>query len=163
MTTETRAVPQVGEVAPDVTLPDETGAVHHLSDQKGRWTVLYFYPKDDTPGCNTEACQFRDLDEDYAATDADVWGVSKDSAASHRRFREKFDLPFTLLSDPDHSLSEAYGVWIEKQNYGRTYMGNERTTFVIDGDGKIVRVFPSVSPKTHDDVVLEALGELAAA
>src|SRR5690349_25007377 len=96
MTTETRAVPEVGEMAPDVTLPDETGAVHHLSDQKGRWTVLYFYPKDDTPGCNTEACQFRDLHSEYAATDADVWGRSKDSGASHRRLRAKFDRPLTL-------------------------------------------------------------------
>src|SRR5438093_723648 len=114
MTTETRTVPQVGEVAPDVTLTDEAGKVHRLADQRGRWTVLYFYPKDDTPGCNTEACQFRDLDEEYAATDADVWGVSKDSAASHQRFREKFSLPFTLLSDPGRDVIDRYGAWAEK-------------------------------------------------
>ena len=163
MTTDTRTVPQVGEVAPDVTLPDETGAVHHLSDQKGRWTVLYFYPKDDTPGCNTEACQFRDLDEDYAATDADVWGVSKDSAASHRRFREKFELPFTLLADEDHTVADAYGSWVEKQNYGKTYWGVARTTFLIDPDGRVARVWPKVKPEGHAADVISALDELQAA
>src|SRR3954452_253136 len=92
--------PQAGDPAPDVALPDETGTVHRLADQRGRWTVLYFYPEDDTPGCTTEACQFRDMNEQYADTGADVWGVSPDGSASHRRFREKFDLPFTLLSIP---------------------------------------------------------------
>src|SRR4030095_12411702 len=95
--------PAAGVPARGVPPPDEPGTLHRLADQRGRWTILYFYPKDDTPGCTVEACQFRDLDTDYAATDADVWGVSKDSLASHRRFREKFDLPFTLLSDPDRS------------------------------------------------------------
>jgi len=163
MTTDTRTVPQVGEVAPDVTLPDETGAVHHLADQKGRWTVLYFYPKDDTPGCNTEACQFRDLDEAYAATDADVWGVSKDSAASHQRFREKFSLPFTLLSDPDRKVIERYGAWGEKTALGRTYMGIIRSTFLIDPDGRIARSWPQVKADGHPAAVLQALGEERAA
>jgi thioredoxin-dependent peroxiredoxin len=158
-----RTVPEAGSTAPDVVLPDDTGAVHRLADQRGRWTVLYFYPKDDTPGCNTEACQFRDLDSDYAATDADVWGVSKDNAASHRRFREKFDLPFTLLSDPDRTVIERYGAWGEKKAMGRTYDGIIRSTFLIDPDGRIARVWPSVKADGHAAEVLKALAEERAA
>ncbi|MCI0347524.1 MAG: peroxiredoxin [Chloroflexi bacterium] len=157
------AVPRVGDVAPDVVLPDETGAVHRLAEQRGRWTVLYFYPKDDTPGCNTEACQFRDLDETYAASDADVWGVSKDSAASHRRFREKFNLPFTLLTDPGREVIDRYGAWGEKSALGRTYMGTIRSTFLIDPDGRIVRTWPKVKADGHAAEVLAALGEERAA
>ncbi|HJP88571.1 MAG TPA: peroxiredoxin [Candidatus Limnocylindrales bacterium] len=153
------SVPQAGQQAPDVVLPDETGKVHRLADQKGRWTVLYFYPKDDTPGCNTEACQFRDLNEDYVATDADVWGVSKDSAASHQRFREKFDLPFTLLSDPERDVIDRYGAWGEKTMVGRKYMGIIRSTFLIDPDGKVVRTWPKVKADGHPAEVLQALGE----
>jgi peroxiredoxin Q/BCP len=163
MTTETRIVPEVGEQAPDVTLPDETGTIHRLADQRGRWTVLYFYPKDDTPGCNTEACQFRDLDEDYAATDADVWGVSKDTAASHRRFREKFSLPFTLLSDPDREVIERYGAWGQKTALGKTYTGLIRSTYLIDPDGRIARTWPTVKADGHAANVLNALGEERAA
>jgi peroxiredoxin Q/BCP len=157
------ALPQVGDKAPEFELLDQDGNTVKLSDFAGKTVVLYFYPKADTPGCTTQACSIRDRSGEYAERGAVVLGASPDEPAALRKFADKYGLPFTLLSDPDHSLSEAYGVWIEKQNYGRTYMGNERTTFVIDGDGKIVRVFPSVSPKTHDDVVLEALGELAAA
>ena len=153
------SVPEAGQQAPDVVLPDETGALHTLADQRGRWTVLYFYPKDDTPGCNTEACQFRDLDLAYAATDADVWGVSRDSAASHRRFREKFDLPFTLLSDPDRAVIDRYGAWAEKTALGRTYMGIVRSTFLIDPDGRIARTWPRVKADGHPAEVLAALGE----
>jgi peroxiredoxin Q/BCP len=152
-----------GGPAPDFTLSDQDGNPVTLHDLRGRWALVYFYPKADTPGCTTQACGVRDHSADYEAANAVVLGVSPDPVADLREFADKYGLPFTLVSDPDHSLSEAYGVWIEKQNYGRTYMGNERTTFVIDGDGKIARVFPKVSPKTHDDVVLEALGELAAA
>jgi peroxiredoxin Q/BCP len=152
-----RVVPEAGQAAPPVVLPDETGAVHDLADQLGRWTVLYFYPKDDTPGCNTEACQFRDLDTEYAATDADVWGVSKDNAASHQRFREKFDLPFTLLSDPGAEVIQRYGAWGEKKMLGRTYMGVNRSTFVIDEAGNVKRVMHKVKPDTHADEVLETL------
>jgi len=155
--------PEAGQMAPDVVLPDETGKVHHLSDQRGRWTVLYFYPKDDTPGCNTEACQFRDLDVEYAAKDADVWGVSKDSAASHQRFREKFDLPFTLLTDPKREVIDRYGAWGEKTALGRTYMGITRSTFLIDPDGRIARAWPKVKADGHADEVLAALGEERAA
>jgi len=153
------AIPHPGELAPEVSLPDETGAIHRLADQRGRWTILYFYPKDDTPGCTTEACQFRDLDEDYAATDADVWGVSKDSVASHRRFREKFGLPFTLLSDPERRTIEAYGAWREKSMLGKTYMGIARSSFLIDPDGRVVRAWPQVKADGHAAEVLVALRE----
>ena len=163
MTAQAPPMPQVGDNAPDIVLPDETGKVHSLADQRGRWTVLYFYPKDDTPGCNTEARQFRDLDEQYAATDADVWGVSKDSAVSHQRFREKFELPFTLLSDPGREVIDRYGAWGEKTALGRTYMGIIRSTFLIDPDGRIVRTWPKVKADGHPAAVLEALGEERAA
>ncbi len=128
-------MPEVGEPAPEIALPDEGGSVHRLSDQHGRWTVVYFYPADDTPGCTTEACQFRDLDVEVRETGADVWGVSPDGAASHRRFREKFGLPFILLSDEDHSVAERYGAWQLKTNYGREYMGIQRSTVLV-GPGR---------------------------
>jgi thioredoxin-dependent peroxiredoxin len=163
MSTETATTPEVGQAAPDVSLPDETGTVHHLADQKGRWTVLYFYPEDDTPGCTTEACQFRDMNEHYADTGADVWGVSPDSAASHRRFREKFDLPFTLLSDVDKDVSTRYGAWREKTNYGKTYMGIGRSTYLIGPDLRIARAWPTVKADGHPAAVLDALAEERAA
>jgi peroxiredoxin Q/BCP len=155
--------PAVGSMAPAFKLQDQTGKWHSLSDYKGKWVVLYFYPKDDTPGCNTEACQFRDLNDEYVATDADVWGVSKDSAASHQRFREKFELPFVLLSDPKRDVIDRYGAWGEKTALGRTYMGIVRSTFLIDPDGKIVRTWPKVKADGHAAEVLAALGEERAA
>jgi thioredoxin-dependent peroxiredoxin len=157
------ATPQVGEPAPDVALADETGTIHRLADQKGRWTVLYFYPEDDTPGCTTEACQFRDMHDEYADTGAEVWGVSPDGAASHRRFREKFDLPFTLLSDEDKDVSTRYGAWREKQNYGKTYWGIGRSTYLIGPDLRIARAWPTVKADGHAAKVLEALAEERAA
>jgi peroxiredoxin Q/BCP len=157
------STPEQGDTAPDVALPDETGAVHRLADQRGRWTVLYFYPEDDTPGCTTEACQFRDLNEHYAATDADVWGVSPDNGASHRRFREKFDLPFTLLSDVDHAVADRYGAWQEKNLYGKTYWGIVRSSYLIDPEGKVARAWPKVKADGHAAAVLEALEEARAA
>jgi peroxiredoxin Q/BCP len=157
------STPEAGDLAPDVALPDETGTIHHLADQRGRWTILYFYPADDTPGCTTEACQFRDLNESYADTGADVWGVSPDGASSHRKFREKFDLPFTLLSDPDHDVATRYGAWAEKTNYGKTYMGIVRSTFLIDPDGRIARAWPKVKADGHAADVLAALEEERAA
>jgi len=157
------STPEVGDVAPDVALPDETGEVHRLDDQRGRWTVLYFYPEDDTPGCTTEACQFRDLNESYSSTDADVWGVSPDGAASHRRFREKFDLPFTLLSDLDHEVATRYGAWQEKTNYGRTYWGIVRSSYLVDPEGLIARAWPRVKADGHAADVLAALEEARAA
>jgi thioredoxin-dependent peroxiredoxin len=156
-------VPQVGDKAPEFELLDQHGETVKLADFAGHTVVLYFYPKADTPGCTTQACGIRDRSSEYETAGAVVLGVSPDEPQALRKFADKYDLPFTLLSDPEHALAEAYGVWVEKKNYGRTYMGNERTTFVIDGDGKIARVFPKVSPKTHDDVVLEALAEAAPA
>jgi len=148
---------QVGDAAPEVELPDESGATHRLSDRRGEWTVLYFYPTDDTPGCSTEACEFRDAHDDIRGRQADVWGVSPQGAGSKRAFREKFALPFTLLADPDHAAAEDYGVWGERNWAGKTYMGIERSTFVIDADGKVAKVMRSVKPDTHADEVLAAL------
>ncbi len=156
-------MPGVGDVAPNVELPDETGAVHRLEDQRGRWTVLYFYPKDDTPGCSVEACEFRDSNDTIRERGADVWGISPQGAASKRAFREKFGLPFTLLADEDHQVAEAYGSWVEKHNYGKTYWGTARTTFLVGPDGRIARVWPKVKPEGHAADVLAALDELQAA
>ena len=149
----------VGDVAPAVALPDETGTVHDLKSQRGRWTILYFYPEDDTSGCTTEACQFRDVHEDIVASDADVWGVSPDGAASHERFKTKYGLPFTLLSDEDHAVADTYGAWGLKNNYGREYMGLIRSSFLIDPEGRIAKVWPKVKADGHAAQVLEALNE----
>jgi len=157
------SAPEAGAAAPDVALPDETGTVHRLADQRGRWTVLYFYPEDDTPGCTVEACQFRDLDEQIRDAGADVWGVSPDGAASHARFREKFNLRFPLLSDPDHSLAGAYGAWQLKSLYGREYWGIQRSTFLIDPDGRVAHAWPKVKADGHAAEVLTALAEARAA
>jgi peroxiredoxin Q/BCP len=153
-------MPEPGQVAPEIALPDDTGTIHRLADQGGRWTIVYFYPADDTPGCTTEACQFRDHHEDTSDTGADVWGVSPDGAASHRRFREKFDLPFTLLSDEDHAVAERYGAWQLKSNYGREYMGIVRSSFLVDPDGRLARTWPKVKADGH---AVEVLAALAAA
>jgi len=128
-----------------------------LSDLKGKKVVLYFYPKDDTPGCTTEACNFRDGIAEIKKKGAIVLGVSADSVASHKKFKDKFELPFQLLSDPEKKMIEDYGVWKEKSMYGRKYMGIERTTFVIDGQGKIAHIFPKVKVGSHYDEVLAAL------
>jgi peroxiredoxin Q/BCP len=157
------SMPAVGDPAPEVALPDETGAIHRLADQRGRWTILYFYPKDDTPGCTIEACEFRDTNEVIHERGADVWGISPQGAASKRAFREKFGLPFILLADEQHQVAEAYGSWVEKTNYGRTYWGTARTTFLIGPDGRIARVWPKVKPEGHAREVLDALDELGAA
>jgi peroxiredoxin Q/BCP len=155
-------MPAVGDLAPEVELPDETGTIHRLSDQRGRWTVLYFYPKDDTPGCTVEACAFRDANDTIVERGAVVWGVSPQGAASKRAFREKYDLPFTLLSDEEHAVAESYGAWVEKENYGKKYWGVARSTFLIDPDGRIARVWPKVKPEGHPDEVLAALDEVKA-
>jgi peroxiredoxin Q/BCP len=156
-------VPDVGDRAPEVALPDETGATHRLADQHGRWTILYFYPTDDTPGCTVEACEFRDQNEQIHERGADVWGISPQGAKSKRAFREKFGLPFMLLADEQHEVADAYGSWVEKQNYGKTYWGTARRTFLIDPDGRIARVWPKVKPEGHAAEVLAALNELRAA
>jgi thioredoxin-dependent peroxiredoxin len=150
-------MPAAGDQAPEVALPDEGGTVHRLSDQRGRWTILYFYPKDDTPGCTIEACEFRDTNETIRERGADVWGVSPQGAASKRAFREKFGLPFTLLADEQHAVAEKYGSWVEKQNYGKTYWGTARSTFLVDPDGRIARVWPKVKAEGHAAEVLAAL------
>jgi peroxiredoxin Q/BCP len=152
-----------GQTAPDFTLPDQDGEDVTLSSFRGRPVVLYFYPKADTPGCTTQACGIRDHRADYEAAGAVVLGVSPDSVRDVKKFADKQSLDFRLLADEDHSVCDLYGVWAEKTNYGRTYWGALRSTFIIDPDGTVATVFPKVSPKTHDEVVLAALAELGAA
>lgn len=148
-----------GDPAPDFTLPDQNGRDVTLSALRGKTVVLYFYPKADTPGCTTQACGVRDHKTDYESADAVVLGVSPDPPRKIAKFVDKYDLGFTLLGDEDHSVAEAYGVWVEKSMYGRTYMGNERTTFVIAPDGTIRDILHKVKPAEHDDLVLAAIGQ----
>ena len=157
------SMPAPGDPAPDVVLPDETGTIHRLADQRGRWTVLYFYPKDDTPGCSVEACEFRDTNITFRDRGADVWGISPQGAASKRKFREKFGLPFTLLADEDHRVAEAYDTWVLKEKYGKSYWGTARATFLVDPDGRIARTWPKVKPEGHAAEVLAVLDDLQAA
>lgn len=154
---------EAGQAAPDFTLPDQDGEDLTLSNLRGGTVVLYFYPRADTPGCTTQACGVRDRGSDYAKAGARVLGVSPDEVGKVKKFAEKFDLGFTLLADADHAVAEAYGTWVEKSMYGKKYWGVQRATFLIDPDGKIAKVFPKVSPKTHDDDVLGALADLTAA
>ena len=146
-----------GAAAPDFELPDQDGKPVRLSALRGRTVVLYFYPKAGTPGCTTQACSIRDREAEYAAAGAKVVGVSPDPVAKVSKFHDKRDLNFTLLADADHAVCELYGVWVQKSMYGRTYMGAQRATFVIDADGCIRHVIPKASPKTHDDEVLAVL------
>ena len=148
---------QEGTIAPDFALDASGGGTVRLSDYRGQTVVLYFYPKDDTPGCTTEACNFRDDYSEIIAAGAVVLGVSPDSVKSHDKFQQKYELPFPLLSDPDHPVAEMYGAWGEKKMYGRTYMGIIRSTYVIDEEGIIVKVFPKVRPKAHSEEVLGVL------
>lgn len=142
-------LPQPGAAAPDFDAVDQHGNRHHLADYHGRRVVLYFYPKDDTPGCTAQACNLRDNYQQFQAQGYAVLGVSTDDEKSHARFAEKFDLPFPLLADPERKIVEAYGVWQEKQNYGRTYWGIVRTTFVLDPEGLIERVIKRPDTKEH--------------
>ncbi len=151
-----------GDAAPDFTLPDQDGNEVKLSDLRGQTVVLYFYPRADTPGCTTQACGIRDRSDEYAAAGARVIGVSPDEPEKIKRFDDKHGLGFTLLGDIDHSVADAYGAWGEKSMYGKKYMGMLRSTFIVDADGKVARVFPKVQPKKHDALVLKALGELGA-
>jgi thioredoxin-dependent peroxiredoxin len=146
-----------GDKAPNFTLSDQDGNEVKLSSLRGRKVVLYFYPKADTPGSTAQACGARDHAADYDAAGAVVLGVSRDPVERIAKFDDKHSLGFRLLSDADHAVAEAYGVWVEKSMYGRKFMGMQRSTFVIDPKGKVTHVFPKVSPKTHDDVVLAAL------
>ena len=149
-----------GSKAPDFTLATDSDAKLKLSSLKGKNVVLYFYPKSDTPGCTTEACEFRDQNAAYAKADTVVLGVSPDPVKAQAKFRTKFDLPFTLLADEEHAVAEKYGVWVEKSMYGKKYMGVERSTFIINKEGKIAKIFAKVKPTGHSAEVLAALAEV---
>lgn len=146
-----------GIPAPNFKLVDEHNEPHELKEFLGKPVVLYFYPKDDTPGCTTEACNFRDDYSAYQNSGVVILGVSADTAESHRRFKEKYDLPFILLADPDHQVCDLYGVWGPKEKFGRKYEGIHRTTFLIDRDGMIAKVFENVKPAEHSQEVLSAI------
>jgi peroxiredoxin Q/BCP len=150
-------VVEEGKPAPDFELATDSGEKVKLSSLRGKNVVLYFYPKDDTPGCTAQACAIRDSMTDFEGRNAVVLGVSPDDEGSHRKFKEKYSLPFTLLADPGHEVAEEYGVWVEKRNYGKTYMGVERSTFLIDPEGKVKKVLRRVDPQTHADQVLDSL------
>ena len=151
------SAPQVGAEAPDFTAVTDSGATVKLGDYRGRRVVLYFYPKDDTPGCTTQACGFRDNYPFIEERNAVVLGVSPDSAKSHQKFKTKFNLPFTLVVDEDHAIAEAYGVWVEKSMYGKQYLGIERSHFVIDEEGRIVQAAVKVKPEDSVQKVLDML------
>ena len=152
-----------GAQAPDFELPDQDGRAVKLSDLRGRPVVVYFYPKASTPGCTTQACGVRDRRAEYEQADAVVLGVSPDPVAKVKKFHDKEGLNFTLLADEDHAVAESYGVWVTKSMYGRTYLGNERTTFIIDPDGSVAEVLRKVKPAEHDALVLDALARISAA
>lgn len=147
----------INDKAIDFTLADDNGNNISLSDFRGKKVVVYFYPKDNTPGCTTEACSFRDVYDDILETGAVVIGISPDNEASHVKFRNKFNLPFYLLSDPEHKVAEEYGAWGEKKLYGKVHMGIIRSTFIINEDGIIIKAFPKVSPEGHGEEVLKIL------
>jgi len=149
---------KVGDQAPEISLDTDSGDRFQLSSLHGKNVVLYFYPKADTPGCTKEACEFRDTSQKFTKANTVIVGVSPDASKSQAKFKDKFDLPFTLLADTDHQAAEAYGVWTEKSMYGKKYMGIERTTFVIDPQGKIAKVFPKVKVEGHAQEVLAAIG-----
>jgi peroxiredoxin Q/BCP len=151
---------EVGETAPDFELYDQSGILHRLADYRGKYVLLYFYPKDDTPGCTKEACSFRDDYSQYQKAGIPILGVSPDSQESHTKFSLKYDLPFTLLSDPDHSVCEAYGVWGTKKMFGNEFEGVFRTTYLIGPEGEIVETFKNVKPDGHSEEVLERIREL---
>jgi len=152
-------MPQAGDDAPDFTLPDDTGRPRTLSEQRGHWVLLFFYPKDDTPGCTKEACALRDADPEIQAMDARTWGISILGSGSKAAFKAKYGLPFTLLADEDHRVAEAYGAWVQKTNHGKTYWGVQRASFLVDPSGRLVRVWPKVDPDAHAAEVLAALAE----
>lgn len=143
-----------GQKAPDFELPDQNGAMHKLSDQKGKWVLVYFYPKDDTPGCTKEACTIRDNYDSFKKMGITVFGISTDSVKSHKKFEEKYELPFTLLADEKKEVVEAYGVWGLKKFMGREYMGTNRWSFLIDPEGKISKIYQEVKPAEHAEQVL---------
>ena len=145
----------VGDTAPDFTVADQSGETVNLSDLRGKKVALFFYPKADTPGCTKEACGFRDIYRDFDSTNTVLLGISPDTSEDQQKFAVKYDLPMRLLADADHSIAEQYGAWGEKNNYGKKYMGINRSTFIIDEEGKIARVFKRVKPEIHADEVLK--------
>jgi len=149
-----------GDQAPDIQLDDDQGKPFHLADLKGKNIVLYFYPKADTPGCTKESCEFRDHSKKFTKKDAVIVGVSPDKSAAQSKFKNKFDLPFTLLADTEHKTAEDYGVWKEKSMYGKKYMGIERTTFLIDKSGGLHKIFHKVKPEGHAEEVYAVLKEM---
>jgi len=149
---------QEGDPAPEIATETDSGRQFHLSSLKGKNVVLYFYPKADTPGCTKEACDFRDTSQKFTKANTVIVGVSPDASKAQARFKDKFDLPFTLLADTDHHVAEAYGVWKEKSMYGKKYMGIERTTFIIGPEGKIKKIFPKVKVEGHAEEVLASIG-----
>jgi peroxiredoxin Q/BCP len=146
-----------GKPAPDFELQSDIGETVKLSDLKGRPVVLYFYPKDDTPGCTVEACEFRDSYDVFRERGAEILGVSPDDVASHEKFKSKYELPFTLLADPEHEVAEKYGVWGERNSYGKKSMGIKRSTFIIDSDGNVARAMMGIKPAGHASEVLDSL------
>lgn len=155
------AILKIGDTAPAVSLPDETGTTVTLADFKGKPVVIYFYPKDDTPGCTAESCDFRDNLTAFSRTNVQILGISKDSVKSHAKFKEKYGLNFPLLADTETKAAQDYGVWVEKSMMGKKYMGTERSTFLIDASGKIAAIWPKVSVTGHVGAVLKAVEELA--
>jgi peroxiredoxin Q/BCP len=155
-------MPKVGDLAPDFELHDDEGRTHRLSERQGQFTVVYFYPADDTPGCTKEACAFRDAHASFDDARTEIWGISPQGAASKAAFRAKYALPFTLLADEDHAVADSYGSWVEKQNYGRTYWGVARNSFLVGPDGRIATVWTKVKPEDHAAEVLTALRDARA-
>lgn len=151
---------RAGDTAPDFELLDDAGVPHRLSAQRPRPVVVYFYPRDLTPGCTTEACEFRDANDELRSLGAEVWGISPQDARSHARFRSEHALSFPLLVDGEHAVAEAYGAWVEKSRYGKTYWGTARSTYLVDGEGRIARAWEKVRPEGHAAEVLGALRDL---
>jgi len=151
---------QINTLVPDFILPDQDGKEHRLSDYKGRWVLVYFYPKDDTPGCTKEACQIRDNFEDFKKSKIKVFGISADSIQSHKKFAEKYNLPFSVLADSDKKVIKLFGVWGKKKFLGKEYMGIKRTSFLINPEGKIAKIYENVKPDIHAKEVLDDIKDL---
>ena len=152
---------EAGSMVPKFSLPDQNGKVHNIEDYKGQWIIIYFYPKDLTPGCTTEACSFQEALPDFNSIDAVIFGISKDSVALHKKFADKYNLQFSLLSDENSDVCEQYGVWQKKSMYGKEYMGIVRSTFLVNPEGKIAKVYPKVNVKEHHAEILNDLKELS--
>lgn len=151
---------EIGNSVPQFSLPDQDGKIHDIKDYKGQWVIIYFYPKDLTPGCTTEACNFQEVLPDFNSIDAVIFGISKDSVKQHKKFANKYNLQFSLLSDENSNICEQFGVWQKKSMYGKEYMGIVRSTFIINPEGKIVKVYPKVKVKEHHTEILNDLKEL---